>query len=67
MFDTETVKLEQDGMSKAEVMELMEKQSEFAMDLDNMPPKQHNWIDRGGVMSCEGATHPNHRVFKRLS
>ena len=35
-------------------------------DMDNPPKVEHFWVDRGQVMSCEGAAHPNHRVFKRL-
>jgi hypothetical protein len=35
-------------------------------DMDNMPSQTHRWVDRGVVMSCEGANHPNHRHFKRL-
>lgn len=34
-------------------------------DIDNLTPVVHNWIDRGLVMSCENAGHPNHRHFKR--
>jgi len=24
---------------------------------------QHQWVERGAVVSCEGAGHPNHRHF----
>ncbi len=34
-------------------------------DMDNMPSQVHRWVDRGIVMSCEDAGHPNHRHFKR--
>lgn len=36
------------------------------VDLDNLPKQTHRWVDRGLVMSCEGAGHANHRHFKRL-
>lgn len=37
------------------------------IDLDNLPKQEHRWVDRGMVMSCEDAGHPNHRHFKRLA
>lgn len=44
--------------------ELKEK-FEYTQDLNNLEPIKHTWVDRGEVMSCEGAAHANHRVFKR--
>lgn len=41
--------------------ELTEK---YEVDLDNLPKVNHNWVDRGTVLSCEGAGHANHRHFK---
>lgn len=38
--------------------------SEFELNLDELPRQKHIWVDRGHVLSCEGATHPNHRHFK---
>lgn len=37
------------------------------VDLSKMTPQTHRWVDRGHVMSCEGAGHASHRTFKRLS
>ena len=37
---------------------------EYSMDMDTLPAVSHFWVDRGEVMSCEGAGHPNHRHFK---
>ena len=34
------------------------------VDIDSFEPLIHKWVDRGLVMSCEGAGHPNHRHFK---
>jgi hypothetical protein len=34
-------------------------------DPDTAPDQQHNWIDRGMKMSCEGAGHPYHQSWKR--
>lgn len=62
----EEVKAEQQDMSPEEVKELMQKRSEFLLELDRLVPQEHRWVDRGLVMSCEGATHPNHRAFKRV-
>lgn len=37
---------------------------EYELDMDNMPPVKHIWVDRGEVLSCENAGHLNHRHFK---
>lgn len=36
-------------------------------DMDNLPKVNHRWVDRGTILSCEGAGHPNHRHHKRAS
>lgn len=59
------IKQEQEGMTNEEVLEYMKKKSEYAIDLDNLEPIKHNWIDRGAKMSCEHAGHPFHQAFKR--
>lgn len=51
--------------SYEEIKETLEKQNEFLVELDNLKPQKHIWVDRGAVMSCENAGHPNHRAFKR--
>lgn len=48
-----------------EIHEELKRVSEFTIDLDNLQPIKHVWVDRGLIMSCEGAGHPNHRHFKR--
>jgi len=50
---------------REEVVEQLRDTYEQVVDLENLPPVQHNWVDRGEVMSCEHAGHPNHRAFKR--
>ena len=37
---------------------------EHTFDIGNMPKVIHNWVERGDVVSCEGAGHPSHRHFK---
>ena len=59
------VEQEQADMTPEQIEEMMAKRSEYLLDINNLPPVKHYWVDRGLVMSCEGATHPNHRVFKR--
>lgn len=51
-------------MEDKEPVEPIEVKPEYSVELDNLPPIKHRWIDRGLVMSCEGAGHPNHRSFK---
>jgi len=58
------IRAQQEGLSKEEVMQQMAESSETAVDLDNLPKPDHNWIDRGLKMSCEGANHPNHSHYK---
>lgn len=66
-YKTEQAKIrqEQKDMTREDIKELMMKQSEYVVDLDNLKPQEHHWVDRGIVMSCEGAGHLNHRSFKR--
>lgn len=54
---------EQAGMTKEEVLQLLETQSEHIADLDNLPKSEHNWVKRGVKVSCEGANHPHHSHF----
>lgn len=42
----------------------LKERNDFVIDLDSLVPQAHNWVDRGLVMSCENAGHPNHRSFK---
>lgn len=55
----------QTNLDPKDLKDDLRKRSEYFLDLDNLKPQQHNWIDRGVVVSCEGAAHPNHRVYKR--
>lgn len=41
-----------------------ELKAEHELNLDDLPTQKHIWIDRGLVLSCENAGHPNHRHFK---
>jgi hypothetical protein len=36
----------------------------YTVDVDDLPPIKHRWIDRGEKLSCEGAGHPNHQAWK---
>lgn len=58
------LKAEQSGMSREDIARLMDSQSETVFDPETAEKPKHNWVDRGLVMSCEGAGHPNHRHFK---
>ena len=40
----------QKDLSKEEVLELMKKQSEKAIDLDSLKPQEHRWVDRGLII-----------------
>lgn len=58
------VAAEQAGMSREQIVQKLAVESEAITDLDNLPSQNHRWVDRGAVMSCEGAGHANHRSFK---
>jgi uncharacterized protein YnzC (UPF0291/DUF896 family) len=62
----EALKAEQEGLSREELAEQLKKRSEYVLDLDNIKPQKHRWVDRGHVVSCEGGDHPPHRAFKRI-
>ncbi len=61
----EELKQDQDGMPKEQVIETLKKEAEYVQDLDNFKPIAHNWIDRGVIMSCEGAGHPFHQTSRK--
>ena len=69
----EALEAEQSGLSKDEVIAMLKDartesnktKYEQIPDLDSIPNQQHNWVDRGVVMSCEGGNHPYHQVYKR--
>ena len=44
--------------------EEIKRRTEYELNMDTLPAVNHFWVDRGEVMSCEGAGHPNHRHFK---
>lgn len=60
----EKYKKNPDETLRKEIIEEIKKTSEDIFDFDNLPPVKHRWVDRGEVMSCEGANHPSHRHFK---
>lgn len=61
----EAIKAEQAEMTPEEIHEKLKKESEFMVDLNNLPRQNHNWVDRGVVISCENGGHANHQVYKR--
>jgi hypothetical protein len=36
---------------------------ESSFDISSLPTTVHNFVKRGAVVSCEGASHPSHRHF----
>lgn len=54
----------QAGMSREQIAEQMTAESEGVFDPETAVAPTHHWVDRGAVMSCEGAGHPTHRHFK---
>ena len=54
----------QEGLNRDQIKDQLTNQSEYVFDPDTAVPPDHHWVERGLVMSCEGANHPNHRHFK---
>lgn len=52
-----------ENVSVSEIQDYLEANPEAEVDLSH--PQPHNWVDRGLKMSCEGAAHPNHQVWKK--
>ena len=50
---------------REEQVEEERQNNEWLLDLDNLPPIPHRWIDRGMKMTCEDAGHPYHEAWKR--
>ena len=44
----------------------VEEVNQFQIDINNLPPIQHAWRDRGMKMTCENAAHPYHETWKRV-
>lgn len=59
----DVIKEEQSNLSKEEILDMMNQRHEYVQDLNNMPDVQHNWVERGLKVSCEGASHPYHSHF----
>lgn len=69
------LKAAQKGLSREEILDRLTREKdehhpekskfEDVFDPDTAQPIQHRWVDRGAVMTCEGAMHPSHRAFKR--
>lgn len=50
----------------SEPVEIEEVQApDYSVDLTDLPKVTHNWVERGAVVSCEGAGHPWHEHFLR--
>lgn len=61
----DAVKTEQADMNYEEIKDLMSKQSDFMLELDNVIPQKHIWINRGAKLTCENAGHPMHEAWLR--
>ncbi len=43
--------------------DILATQSEYQLDIDNLPVAKHNWTDRGDSLTC--SLHPEERVYKK--
>lgn len=51
---------------RAKIREMLEEKYEHVFDPENPPKVLHNWVERGIKLSCEGAGHPHHFVYKKI-
>lgn len=58
------VKEKQSNMDYDQIKQYMSRKSEFMLELDNMKPVKHLWIDRGAKQTCENAGHAYHEAWK---
>ncbi len=63
--DLESAKRVREDKLDASGQPIVEKRYDHVFDPDNAPKVKHRWVDRGLKLSCEGANHSNHQVFKR--
>lgn len=60
----------QEGMSREDVKAQFEAEGAVVEDMEELvergKARQHNWVDRGLKLSCEGAGHPWHEVHKPI-
>lgn len=69
------LKDEQEGMTEEQLVDHLKSQKDtdgqplysHILDINNLPPQEHHWVERGVVVSCEGAGHMNHQYYKRVS
>lgn len=62
----EEIASEQADLSYEDVREKMRTESDYLLELDNLPPIKHFWIDRGAKLTCENAGHTYHEAWKKL-
>ena len=55
------------GDARKVIEEELKMTNDFELDLDNRPPSEHKWVERGCILSCENAGHPNHRHYIKSS
>ena len=53
------------NMTYEQIVEDMRSRFDYSLELDNLKPQQHNWVDRGLMMTCEGSSHAYHEAYKR--
>jgi hypothetical protein len=61
----EEYKKTQDPALRDKIYKELENRYEVTFDMDNPPPVEHKWIDRGLKLTCEIGTHPSHEIYKR--
>lgn len=61
----EKLKAEQGDKSRDEITEELKQKVEHVFDPATAPKQGHKFVDRGMKLSCEGAGHPYHQVWKQ--
>jgi hypothetical protein len=58
--------MDTEDISRDEAIEKLRNRTEWLQDMDNLKPQSHNWVDRGLIISCEGAGHPHHQTSRMM-
>jgi hypothetical protein len=63
-YDAALHRFKQEGQSREDVIDFMQRHGNHVLDFDKIPKLDHNWHDQGEKISCWGAGHPMHQVWK---
>ena len=64
-FSEQSEALDKAVDERQQAIEEISQNSEFVMDLENLPKINHHWTQYGIRFVCQGANHPRHEFISR--